>query len=134
MPGNREQIESAVRVDRPAAGVTVVGLVGEHDLASKEQIAEAIDTALAAGDAVVVDLTPAEFIDSSTLHVLVASARRAGESGRGFSLVIGGNDTVRQLFDLTGLMSQFDAAPSVDEAVATLLAQTSVRPSDPARP
>jgi anti-anti-sigma factor len=132
LPSEREQIESAVRLERPAAGVTVVGLIGEHDLASKDEIAEAIEQAFADGDAVVVDLTPAEFIDSSTLHVMVSSARRAGESGRGFALVIGGNESVRQVFELTGLLSQFDVAPSVAAAVDSLRTQVLDR-SDSAR-
>jgi anti-sigma B factor antagonist len=132
VPTRRKQIESHVQRHRPAVGVTVVRLVGEHDLASKDEIAQVIEEAFIAGDAVVVDLQPAEFIDSSTLHVLVASGRRAGESGRGFTLVLGENESIRQLFELTGLLSQFETALSVGEAVATLGAQT-IHPSDSAR-
>lgn len=131
---DREQIESEVRLARPAPGVTVVGLVGEHDLASKDEIAAAIERTFAAGESVVVDLSPAEFIDSSTLHVLVSSARRASETGRGFALVIGGNETVTQLFELTGLLGQFDPASSVDEAVEAVRVQAPRRPSDSSRP
>jgi anti-sigma B factor antagonist len=134
MPSDREQVQTEVRTERPVEGVTVVGLVGEHDLATKDEISGAIEQALAAGDSVAVDLSSAEFIDSSTLHVLVSSSRRAAESGRGFALVLGGNEAIRQVFELTGLVSQFESAPSVDQAVEALRAQAAARRSDSARP
>lgn len=120
MSPDRQRVESEVRVDRPEAGVSVVRLIGEHDLSTKSEISDAIGGALDAGEEVAVDLSEADFIDSSTLHVLVAAARRATESGRGFWLVIGDNEIVRQVFDLTGLYSQFETAPSIDAALAAL--------------
>ena len=117
---DRQRVESEVRIDLPEAGVSVIRLIGEHDLSTKSDISDAIGGALDAGREVAVDLSEADFIDSSTLHALVAAARRAAESGRGFSLVIGGNEIVRQVFELTGLDSQFETAPSVDAALAGL--------------
>jgi hypothetical protein len=61
----------------------------------------------------------------------VASSRRAAESGRGFALVIGGNEAIHQLFELTGLVSQFETAASVGDAIGAL--QTRADPSDSAR-
>jgi anti-anti-sigma factor len=131
MTTDRGPVETHVRTEHPVEGVTVVGLVGEHDLATKDEIARVIERALRHGDAVAVDLSDTEFIDSSTLHVLVASSRRAAESGRGFALVIGGNEAIHQLFELTGLVSQFETAASVGDAIGAL--QTRADPSDSAR-
>jgi anti-sigma B factor antagonist len=134
VPSDREPVQTEIRTERPVEGVTVVGLVGEHDLASKEDISAAIEQALAAGDGVAVDLSEAEFIDSSTLHVLVSSSRRAAESGRGFAIVIGGNETVLQVFELTGLLTQIAAAGSVPDAIERLRAQASSAKPPHARP
>ena len=117
MSRERQRVESEVRLERPSASVSVIQLIGEHDLATKTQIADALDAAFASGDSVAVDLTSADFIDSSTLHVLVAASRRATEGGRGFSIVIGSNDAIRQVFELTGLLTQLDAAASVEAAI-----------------
>jgi anti-anti-sigma factor len=117
MPHEHQRVQSDVRLDRPSAGISVVQLIGEHDLATKGQVEDTLDSALASGDNVAVDLTTADFIDSSTLHVLVSASRRATESGRGFSIVLGTNDTIRQVFELTGLLTQLASAPSVADAI-----------------
>ena len=128
MSSDRQSVESEVRVEHPAPHVSVIRLIGEHDLATKGEISEALDVAFESADGTIVDLTEADFIDSSTLHVLVSAARRATESGRSLSLVIGENDVVRQLFDLTGLLTQFETAASVDEAVGALRTGSNERP------
>lgn len=119
MSHEHQRVESDVRLDRPSPGISVVQLIGEHDLATKGQVEETLDSVLTAGDNVAVDLTSADFIDSSTLHVLVSASRRATESGRGFSIVLGENDTIRQVFALTGLLTQLESAPSVAEAIGS---------------
>ena len=125
MSYERPRVESEVRLERPSAGISVIQLVGEHDLATKGQVANTLDTALASGDNVAVDLTSVDFIDSSTLHVLVAASRRATESGRGFSIVLGSNDAIRQVFELTGLLTQLDSAESVAAAIGAFESNSS---------
>ena len=120
VPTDRERVESEVRLERRADGIAVVVLVGEHDLATRGDIEAALEAALEHGDGVAVDLSDADFIDSSTLHVLVSAARRAAENGRGFSIVLPKNGAVRQVFELTGLLTQFDSTSSLDAAVDAL--------------
>jgi anti-anti-sigma factor len=120
VPADRERVESEVRLEHRADGISVVVLVGEHDLATRSDIEAALEAALGQGDGVAVDLSEADFIDSSTLHVLVSAARRATENGRGFSIVLPKNGAVRQVFELTGLLTQFASADSIDAAVEAL--------------
>jgi anti-sigma B factor antagonist len=115
-----QRAESDVQLDRPSEGISVVRLIGEHDLATKADVADALERAMESGDSIAVDLTAADFVDSSTLHVLVSASRRAAESGRGFSIVLGTNDTIRQVFELTGLLTQLDWTTTVEEAVGAL--------------
>jgi len=120
LPADRERVESEVRLEQRPDGVSVVVLVGEHDLATRSQIEEALEAALEHGDGVAVDLSATDFIDSSTLHVLVSAARRATENGRGFSIVLPENSAVRQVFELTGLLTQFESNSTLEAAVDAL--------------
>lgn len=114
-----QPIESRVNVEQRGQ-ISVVQLVGEHDLSTQDQITGAIDAALVGGRDVVVDLRSASFIDSSTLQALVAGSRKAAEAGKRLMLVIGEERAVVQVFELTGLLASFDSADSPESAIARL--------------
>jgi anti-anti-sigma factor len=114
-----QPIDSRVNVHQYGQ-ISVVQLIGEHDLSTKEQISGAIDAAVKGNRDVVVDLRSASFIDSSTLQALVAGSRGAAQAGRGFMIVIGEERAVVQVFDLTGLLDSFDCADSPESAIARL--------------
>ena len=57
-------------------GVWVLTLHGEHDVSTEPSLAEELERVAAAGGPVVVDLSDAQFIDSSILRVLVSAAGR----------------------------------------------------------
>jgi anti-anti-sigma factor len=114
-----QPIDSRVNVEQHGQ-ISVVELLGEHDLSTKEQISGAIDAAVQGNHHVVVDLRSASFIDSSTLQALVAGSRRAAEAGKGFIIVIGEERAVVQVFELTGLLDSFDCADSPESAIARL--------------
>src|SRR5207247_9219934 len=92
--------------DPPSA---VVALVGEHDTYSAGRLDGELAVLLDEGRHIVVDLREAEFIDSSTLGVLLNAARDAEHAGRGFTLVLANRTytQVHQLVDLTRLGSAF---------------------------
>jgi anti-anti-sigma factor len=119
-PSSRELPHSEVRVERPRSGVSVVCLVGEHDLATTADVSNAIATAIGSGDDVVLDLRSAQFIDSSTLHAIVTGSRDAAERDRRLVLVLGDNAPVVQIFELTSLLDQFERADSVEAALTAL--------------
>jgi anti-anti-sigma factor len=114
-----QPIDSRVNVEQHGQ-ISVVELLGEHDLSTKEQISGAIDAAVQGNHHVVVDLRSASFIDSSTLQALVAGSRGAAEAGKGFIIVIGEERAVVQVFELTGLLDSFDCADSPESAIARL--------------
>jgi len=114
-----QPIESQVQVEQRDR-VSLVRLIGEHDLSTQEQITSAIDAALQGGNDVVIDLRSASFIDSSTLQALVAGSRKATEAGKRLLLVIGEERAVVQVFELTGLLDSFDCADSPESAIARL--------------
>jgi len=103
--------------DPPAAVVT---LVGEHDAYSAERLEAELGVLLDEGRHVVVDLRDTEFIDSSTLAVLLAARRGAEQSSLGFTLALGDREysQVNQLLELTRLGSSFAICPTLDQALA----------------
>jgi len=67
----------------------------------------------------VVDLTPATFIDSSVLRVLLEARRQAHEEGLGFAIALGSGEApgVRRVLEVTGLISVFPVLPAREAAL-----------------
>jgi anti-sigma B factor antagonist len=105
-----------VQRDPPAA---VVSLVGEHDAYSSPRLENELGVLLDSGRRIVVDLRDTDFIDSTTLGVLLSARRQAEQASLGFTLVIGDRDytQVHHIFDLTGLGSAFATFGTVDDAL-----------------
>jgi len=58
-----------------------IALGGELDIATAPELEQLVNERIDAGDEVVVDLRPLEFMDSSGIRVLVAAHARAGRVG-----------------------------------------------------
>ena len=103
MPAN----ELSVTLDEDRA---VVRLRGEHESYSADRLARHLDSLLAEGLSIVVDLTATEFVDSTVIGVLLAARRRAEGRHLTFVLVLGYRTgwPVHRLLDVTGLRSKFD--------------------------
>jgi anti-sigma B factor antagonist len=97
--------ENRIAVDR-GDGVAVIVVEGEHDVYTAPSLSEQLDVLLAEGMPFVIDLTPATFVDSSVLRVLLEARRRADERGIGFAVALGQDDSgpVRRVLDITGLV------------------------------
>ena len=100
--------------------MAIVSLVGEHEAFSADQIETTVDEAIADGLAVIVDLTQTDFLDSAAVTVLLNARDEAQRRGLRFALVIDDSTgwPVRQLLDVTGLVSVFPIAESRDDAIA----------------
>ena len=108
-------------MEAPADGVAVVSAVGEHDVASAPRLRTAIDQALADTGAVVVDLTPSTFVDSTVLGVLLGVRDRVGREGGGFAALLApeGSEEVRRILHVTGLGPVLPVLASRQEALAS---------------
>jgi|SRR5215212_7353096 anti-anti-sigma factor len=102
--------------DPPAA---VVALVGEHDAYSSQRLESELGLLLDEGVRVVVDLRDSEFIDSTTLAVLLGARHRATQARLGFTLVLSAHEytQVHQILELTRLGSAFASYGTVDDAL-----------------
>jgi anti-anti-sigma factor len=113
-PGSQPEID----IQSPHAGVVIVALRGEHDLASKAELTAALERARASEPLVVVDLGECSFIDSTVIAAIVSSYARVLEQGRRLALVIPQTDgIVARTAELSGLRALVPTFSSLDEAL-----------------
>jgi anti-sigma B factor antagonist len=101
----------------------VIELGGEIDLYTapefKERMVELID---AGKNRIVVDLSDATFIDSTTLGVLVGGVKRLRPSGGGLALVCT-DQNITKILEITGLDRVFPIHATRDEALGAVSSQ-----------
>lgn len=103
------------------SGVWVLTLRGEHDISVEPSLHEELDRVFAAGSTVVVDLSEADFIDSSVLGALIHGHHRASKEPHQIAVVIPDSNTlVSRLLRMTGLGTILDTYPSRADAIAAL--------------
>jgi anti-anti-sigma factor len=106
-----------VTTQHRAGDVWLVTAEGEHDLAVSPGIGDALDDLeRRVGTKIVVDLTPAEFIDST---VLAALARHSDRHDR-VIVVVPPDSFARRLFHLVHLENRLELADSVEDALAQM--------------
>jgi len=109
----------AVHALRP--GITLLQVSGEHDLYTAPDLRDRLKAALSEG-AVIVDMSEATFVDSSILGALLSARQRAAEDEVGFAVSLhpDASRTVRQVFEITGLIPAMPVLSSVDEAAGLI--------------
>jgi anti-anti-sigma factor len=95
---------------------TLLSLSGELDLATVGELEEAINGRLEAGEEIVVDLRPLEFMDSSGVRALVAGHQAAQQVGGSLVIVRASQGSeVDRVIDVSGIAT---ALGMVDEPPA----------------
>jgi anti-sigma B factor antagonist len=110
VPDSRIDVESR-------AGVWVLSLHGEHDLATQPSLREQLQQVRAAGGPIVVDLSPTTFVDSTIVGALLETAAHLGPGEPGVFAVTPPGSAARRLCDLVGLG---DALPLHDDLTAAI--------------
>lgn len=107
-----------VALERNDDGLAVLTISGEHDLSTAPTLRRRIDNLLDEGTATVIDLSPATFIDSSILGVILDGRRRAAEAHIGFAVVhANGSDAVDRVLEVTGLRTELPVHARREEAL-----------------
>ena len=100
--------EFAISADQRDGSVQLT-LRGELDLATAPELEQLVNERIDAGDEVVVDLRPLEFMDSSGIRVLVAAHARAGRTGTRLIVVRPKSDSaVAKIVEVSGLESELN--------------------------
>jgi anti-sigma B factor antagonist len=110
LPDSRIDVENR-------AGVWVLSLHGEHDLATQPSLREQLQHVRAAGGPIVVDLSPTTFVDSTIIGALIESAADLEPNEPGVFAVTPPGSAARRLCDLVGLG---DALPVHDDLVSAI--------------
>lgn len=83
--------------------VTLVAVAGGLDSNTSPQAQQALDGILSGGGRkLVIDFTALDYISSAGLRVLLGTAKRLSGAGGGGLRIFGLNDTVREVFDISG--------------------------------
>jgi anti-sigma B factor antagonist len=106
-------------VEQVEAGVEVVVVRGEHDLATAGDLRDCIQTAVSRASGVVIDLTQATFIDSAVLQALLSGRDRAHAAGIAYVIALddGTGHAVTRLLELTGLDRQLELEQGRADAI-----------------
>ena len=95
------------------AGVRVLPVFGEFDLANSGTLENLIELALAGDQPVIVDFSATGYIDSTVLTVLVRQKRHAGDRLR---IVVPAQSRLRRIFAITGLEARLELKTSLEDA------------------
>ena len=107
-----------VQVEQPAPGTSVVVFSGEHDLATKAEVRNLLDSLVRWDKLIVADFSSASFVDSSILGVLLDTHERALELGKTFRLQLGTAAIVRRAFEICGMFEMIEHVATREEALA----------------
>ena len=105
-----------VRSPQPGAALIVLG--GEHDLHSADRLRQTTDDMLFGHEHLIVDLSRAEFIDSTIIGVLVHAMKEAEGRDRRFTVVLGTAPVVERVLEITGVLALLNVVPTVEQALA----------------
>jgi len=100
----------------------VVALHGEHDLSTSDALTGRLNEIFAEGTSIVIDLSDAEFIDSTIIRVILNAYRRAEETqGNRVAVVVPpDNAAVDRVMELTGLGGLLPVFPDRQGALDSL--------------
>jgi anti-anti-sigma factor len=108
-------------IKRPARGVAVVVLHGEHDMSTVGRMTSEFETLEAEGASVVLDLSVAEFVDSSVLGAIHRLAARQEEAGRGVALQVRNGSVVHRALEIAGFLATLPNAEDQETAIELAL-------------
>ena len=108
--------------------VTVVTLVGDHDLVTVTDVRETLESVLRTERGLVVSLVDAEFIDSGIVHALFTADVEMQRRDRRLVLHVATASIVARMLEVTGLRDHVPCSPSIDEALRLAARQNDRHP------
>jgi anti-anti-sigma factor len=104
-------------IDTRLSGVALVSLVGEHELYDAPKLDDRLGSLIAERLSIVIDLTEADFLDSSIVGILLHTQKLTGLAGVDYNVVLGDStgESVRRMFEITRLA---DVLPIVERDAA----------------
>ena len=110
------EIHGTISIDHDG-DVTVVRLLGEHDISTASDLRAELGAWIGPGG-LVVSLAETEFFDSSVIHALFDADARLKQRDRRLVLHVGTPPIVERVLELCGLRRQVHCTESLEEATA----------------
>jgi anti-anti-sigma factor len=111
-------IEESVEVTFPRARACVVVVRGDQDTTTAVEMERLLSELLVGSDRLVVDVSEADFVDSSFLRNVLVADRRAKEQDKVFRLQMDTAPIVRRAFEVSGVLEQLTVVHNRDDALA----------------
>ena len=100
------------------ATTAIVAAIGEIDMATAPEVAEAIGSLHAGVRRLVIDLSDVTFLDSSALNMLVHCKRDLARREVAFRIVSPTDKAVGRVLEITRLTGPLNVVESLDDAIA----------------
>jgi anti-anti-sigma factor len=101
---------------RTSNDIHIVVIAGSLDSTTSPEAQKALDAVLAGARKVVLDFSALDYISSAGLRVLLGAAKKLRTSG-GTLRMFGLNQSVREVFDISGFSSILAVYPTEAEAL-----------------
>ena len=111
-------IEESVEVTFPRSGACLVMVTGDQDRVTAPELGRLLSDLLAVSELLVVDVSEADFVDSSFLHNILMADRHANEQGRTFRLQMGTAPIVRRALEVSGVLECLTVVGNREDALA----------------
>jgi anti-anti-sigma factor len=111
-----------IEVLYPSAGAAVVECTGEHDMTTRDEVDRLFGLLVAENDLVVIDVSQAQFIDSSFVNNVLKADRLARQKAKVLRLQTGTSPIVRRVLEISGILEKLDCVDSRDEALRPVAA------------
>jgi anti-sigma B factor antagonist len=120
MPGMYDAGDIEVAVED---GLSIVRLLGEHDLASQRLLATKLATLIESGNPLVFDVTRATFMDSTVVHAVLRARSALAARSVPVALVVSDSAPagIRKLIELASADTSLVIAQSTEQAKQQLL-------------
>ena len=102
---------------RTSNDIHIVAIAGSLDSATAPEAQKALDAVVAGAKKVALDFSQLDYISSAGLRVLLGVAKKLRSSG-GTLGMFGLNQSVREVFEISGFSAILSVYPSEAEAVA----------------
>jgi anti-anti-sigma factor len=104
---------------RTSNDIHIVGIAGSLDSTTAPEAQKSLDGVVAGAKKVALDFTQLDYISSAGLRVLLGAAKKLKASGGKFAM-FGLNQSVREVFEISGFSAILAVYPSETEAVAAM--------------
>jgi anti-anti-sigma factor len=121
--GESNGVQGLIKTD-DVDDVTVVRLIGDHDLVNVADLRETLDSVAASQRGLVVSLVDTEFIDSGVVHALFSTDGRLRERDRRLVLHVATASIVARMLEVSGLRTHVPCCSSLDEALSLAARQS----------